>query len=224
MLRGLSEVVVSGRVAGRSQTFSFTSPQPTPDEEAKRSLGGVRTQAHNRVEIYHLDYPLHYTTIACTTIAPTADMARSKSKRSGRSSAPPKSKDSGQSSAPPKSRGSRQSDAPDMFKISDPSNAPDQSNPPGRFASDPTAGAAIRLLQRARRTITYPEDEIVRIGAKTSGKLPEKAFTTLPQFRTAVFRLLVERLKVHGTLTDNLKEADLHWCLPTSYDNNEKSS
>lgn len=211
-MRGLSEVVVSRRVAGRSQTFSFTSPQPTPDEKAKRSLGGVQTQAHDRVEIYHSDHPIHYTTIACATTVPTADMARSKSKGSGRSSAAPKYK------------GSSQSDAPDMFKISDPSNAPDQSNPPGRFASDPTAGAATRLLQRARRTITYPEDEIVRVGAKTSGKLPEKAFTTLPQFRTAVFRLLVERLQVHGILTDNLKEADLHWCMPTSYDNNEKSS
>jgi hypothetical protein len=115
------------------------------------------------------------------------------------------------------SKGSGQSDAPPKSKGSDPSDAPDKFNFPGRFASDPTAGGATRLLQRARRTITYPDDEIVRVGARTSGNLPEKAFTTLQQFRTAVFRLLVERLKVHGILTDTLKEADFHWCMPTSY-------
>jgi len=227
--------VAPGRAAGRPQTLSFTQPQNTR-RRSEKSLGGVRTQTHNRVEIYHLGRPLLcYTTIAYTTTTRTTDMAR-KSKGSGQSGAPPKSKSSGQSDAPSKSKGSGQSNAPSTPKGSGSSDAPglskgaglldapDLSNLPGRFASDPTAGEATRLLQRARRTITYPDEEIVRVGAKTSGHLPEKAFTTLPQFRTAVFRLLVERLKVHGILTDTLKEADFHWCLPTSYVNNAKSS
>lgn len=97
----------------------------------------------------------------------------------------------------------------------DPGSQPHQH--PAESLSQPLFEEAKSLLTKARRSVTSRDyEEVVRYSEVTVGKLPDKTFETLESLRSAVFEVIVQRLKYRGVTSPSLQEKSFSWCLPTS--------
>jgi hypothetical protein len=74
------------------------------------------------------------------------------------------------------------------------------------------------LLQRARRTITDRDEELIRFNDTSVGQLHKKKFDTVEQLSTAVFEVIVGRLVIYGITSKELNDKKrFWWILPTKY-------
>jgi hypothetical protein len=98
----------------------------------------------------------------------------------------------------------------------DPSSQPHHQTE--QAASQPLLGEASKLLQRARRTITGRDEELIRFSDTSVGQLREKKFDTVEQLSTAVFEVIVGRLGIYGITSKELNDKKrFWWILPTKY-------
>ena len=75
---------------------------------------------------------------------------------------------------------------------------------------------AQQLLGNIRRIRSDRNDEVVRFNNVSIGQLPEKPYIGLEQLKDGVFRVLIERLKLHHVDLPRQKLKYFRWCLPIS--------